>query len=84
MDDEPRYRLDRPRGEPPLSLCMIVKNEERNLGPCLTSAAGLAGGIDMVMPGDNAALVVSLEKPVGIARGSHFAIRKAARRWAPA
>ncbi len=68
MDDEPRYRLDRPevRGEqggpePPLSLCMIVKNEEDNLGACLASAAGLAGDIVVADTG-------STDRTVEIAR----------------
>ncbi len=68
MDDEPRYRLDRPevRGEqggpePLLSLCMIVKNEEHNLGACLASAAGLAGDIVVADTG-------STDRTVEIAR----------------
>ncbi len=106
MDDEPRYRLDRPDGraspvtphpqplspkgrgeqseplspkgrgehseplspngrgelaEPLLSLCMIVKNEEHNLGACLASAAGLAGDIVVADTG-------STDRTVEIAR----------------
>jgi elongation factor Tu len=33
----------------------------------------------MVMPGDNAAVAVSLGKPVALAIGSHFAIREGGR-----
>jgi translation elongation factor EF-Tu-like GTPase len=32
--------------------------------------------IEMVMPGDNAAVAVSLDKPVALDIGSHFAIRE--------
>jgi elongation factor Tu len=42
----------------------------------VTGAVELPDGIDMVMPGDNAAIVVSLEKPVALDNGSHFAIRE--------
>ena len=30
----------------------------------------------MVMPGDNASVAVSLDKPVALEAGSHFAIRE--------
>jgi elongation factor Tu len=36
----------------------------------------LPDGIAMVMPGDNAAVIVSLDKPVALDIGSHFAIRE--------
>jgi elongation factor Tu len=36
----------------------------------------LPDGIEMVMPGDNTALAVSLDKPVALDIGSHFAIRE--------
>jgi elongation factor Tu len=42
----------------------------------VTGAVELAEGIDMVMPGDNAAVIVNLEKPVALENGSHFAIRE--------
>jgi elongation factor Tu len=32
--------------------------------------------VEMVMPGDNAAVIVSLDKPVALDIGSHFAIRE--------
>jgi tetratricopeptide (TPR) repeat protein len=56
VKDSVCYRLDRPqathhaspipearpkRGRPPVSLCMIVKNEEQNLADCLGSVADL-------------------------------------------
>jgi elongation factor Tu len=36
----------------------------------------LPEGVAMVMPGDNAAVLVSLDKPVALDIGSHFAIRE--------
>jgi elongation factor Tu len=36
----------------------------------------LPDGIEMVLPGDNAAVAVSLDKPVALDIGSHFAIRE--------
>ena len=42
----------------------------------VTGAVELGDGIDMVMPGDNAAVTVSLEKPVALETGSRFAIRE--------
>jgi translation elongation factor EF-Tu-like GTPase len=36
----------------------------------------LPDGIEMVMPGDNARVAVSLDKPVALDIGSHFAIRE--------
>jgi elongation factor Tu len=42
----------------------------------VTGEIRLPDGIDMVMPGDNAAVAVSLDKPVALDIGSHFAIRE--------
>jgi elongation factor Tu len=42
----------------------------------VTGQVQLPGGIDLVMPGDNAAVVVHLEKPVALENGSRFAIRQ--------
>jgi elongation factor Tu len=42
----------------------------------VTGEVQLSEGIDMVMPGDNATVVVSLDKPVAFDVGSHFAIRE--------
>jgi elongation factor Tu len=42
----------------------------------VTGEIRLPDGIEMVMPGDNAALAVSLDKPVALDIGSRFAIRE--------
>ena len=42
----------------------------------VTGEMQLPAGVDMVMPGDNAAVIVSLDKPVALDIGSHFAIRE--------
>lgn len=42
----------------------------------VTGEMQLPEGIEMVMPGDNAAVAVSLDKPVALDIGSHFAIRE--------
>jgi elongation factor Tu len=42
----------------------------------VTGEMQLPDGIEMVMPGDNAAVVVSLDKAVALDIGSHFAIRE--------
>lgn len=42
----------------------------------VTGEVLLPGGIEMVMPGDNAAVAVNLDKPVALDIGSHFAIRE--------
>ena len=42
----------------------------------VTGEVLLPEGIEMVMPGDNAAVAVSLDKPVALDIGSHFAIRE--------
>jgi elongation factor Tu len=42
----------------------------------VTGEMQLPDGIDMVMPGDNAAVAVNLDKPVALDIGSHFAIRE--------
>ena len=42
----------------------------------VTGEVLLPDGIEMVMPGDNAAVAVSLDKPVALDVGSHFAIRE--------
>jgi elongation factor Tu len=42
----------------------------------VTGEMQLPDGIEMVLPGDNAAVAVSLDKPVALEVGSHFAIRE--------
>jgi elongation factor Tu len=42
----------------------------------VTGEVLLPEGIEMVMPGDNATVAVSLDKPVALDIGSHFAIRE--------
>ena len=42
----------------------------------VTGEIRLPDGIEMVMPGDNAAVAISLDKPVALDIGSHFAIRE--------
>jgi elongation factor Tu len=42
----------------------------------VTGEMQLPDGIEMVMPGDNAAVTVSLDKSVALEVGSHFAIRE--------
>jgi elongation factor Tu len=42
----------------------------------VTGEVRLAEGIEMVMPGDNAAIAVHLDKPVALEVGSHFAVRE--------
>ncbi len=42
----------------------------------VTGEMQLPEGVEMVMPGDNATVVVSLDKPVALDIGSHFAIRE--------
>ena len=37
------------------------------------------GGVEMVMPGDNVNLIVTLIVPVALEVGSHFAIREGGR-----
>jgi len=42
----------------------------------VTGEVCLPDGIEMVMPGDNAAVAVDLDKSVALDVGSHFAIRE--------
>jgi elongation factor Tu len=42
----------------------------------VTGEIRLPDGIEMVMPGDNAAVAINLDKPVAFDIGSHFAIRE--------
>jgi elongation factor Tu len=42
----------------------------------VTGEMRLPDGIEMVMPGDKAAVAVNLDKPVAFDIGSHFAVRK--------
>lgn len=42
----------------------------------VTGEVLLPDGIEMVMPGDNASVAVSLDKPVALEIGGHFAIRE--------
>ncbi len=45
----------------------------------VTGKIGLPAGSEMVMPGDNAVVLVDLEKDVALDVGSHFAIREGGR-----
>jgi elongation factor Tu len=42
----------------------------------VTGEIRLSDGVEMVLPGDNAAVAVLLDKPVALALGNHFAIRE--------
>src|SRR5262249_32801190 len=42
----------------------------------VTGEIRLPDGVEMVLPGDNATVAVSLDKPVALDIGSHFAIRE--------
>jgi elongation factor Tu len=42
----------------------------------VTGEIRLPAGVEMVLPGDNAAVVVALDKPVALGVGGHFAIRE--------
>jgi len=42
----------------------------------VTGQVNLLEGVEMCLPGDNAAVVVSLDKPIALEHGSHFAIRE--------
>jgi elongation factor Tu len=45
----------------------------------VTGEVVLDEGVEMVMPGDNANLTISLITPVALEVGSHFAIREGGR-----
>jgi elongation factor Tu len=45
----------------------------------VTGELGLPAGVEMVMPGDNATVLVSLDKPTALEVGGHFAIREGGR-----
>ena len=45
----------------------------------ITGTIGLPEGVEMVMPGDNIDMTVSLRQPVAIEEGLHFAIREGGR-----
>jgi elongation factor Tu len=42
----------------------------------VTGQVNLPDGVEMCLPGDNAALDVTLDKPIALEQGSHFAIRE--------
>jgi elongation factor Tu len=42
----------------------------------VTGSVELGGGVDMIMPGDNAAVVVDLQHPIALEEQSRFAIRE--------
>jgi elongation factor Tu len=42
----------------------------------VTGQVDLVGGAEMCLPGDNASVAVSLDKPIALEQGSHFAIRE--------
>ena len=75
-----------------LSLCMIVKNEERNLPRCLESVRGLAGELIVVDTGStdatrqiaasHGAEVIPFDfKVVDFAAARNCALARARRRW---
>jgi elongation factor Tu len=41
-----------------------------------TGQVNLLGDAQMCLPGDNASVAVSLDKPIALEHGSHFAIRE--------
>ena len=45
----------------------------------VTGSIGLPSGVEMVMPGDNVSIDVSLDKPVAIDKGLRFAVREGGR-----
>ena len=45
----------------------------------ITGTIGLPEGVEMVMPGDNIDMTVTLRQPVAIEEGLHFAIREGGR-----
>ncbi len=45
----------------------------------VTGKVDLLPGTEMIMPGDNATMIVALDKPIAIEVGSHFAIREGGR-----
>jgi elongation factor Tu len=42
----------------------------------VTGAISMPEGVELVMPGENTRLSITLEKPIAIDKGSHFAIRE--------
>src|SRR5262249_12464930 len=42
----------------------------------VTGQVNLVAGVEMCLRGDNAALAVSLDKPIALEQGSHFAVRE--------
>jgi elongation factor Tu len=42
----------------------------------VTGTAALLAGVDMILPGDNATLIVALDKPVTLEAGNRFAMRE--------
>jgi elongation factor Tu len=42
----------------------------------VTGSVELGGGVDMIMPGDNAAVIVDLQHPIALEEQSRFAIRE--------
>jgi len=42
----------------------------------VTGQVSLLDGVEMCLPGDNAALTVTLDKPIALESGNHFAIRE--------
>lgn len=45
----------------------------------VTGLVSLPDGVEMVMPGDNLSLTISLNKPIGMEKGQRFAIREGGR-----
>jgi elongation factor Tu len=42
----------------------------------VTGQVHLPAGVDMCLPGDNASLAVTLDKPIALEPGSRFAVRE--------
>ena len=45
----------------------------------VTGSLNLESGVEMCMPGDNVAVIVELQKPIGMQEGLRFAIREGGR-----
>ena len=45
----------------------------------MTGTLNLPTGVEMVMPGDNVAVEVEMQKPVAMEKGQRFAIREGGR-----
>src|SRR5579883_2537796 len=75
-------RTIRPRSQFKGEVYVLSKDEGGRHTPFFSRTTNVTGeirlpeGIEMVMPGDNAAVAVRLDKPVALDIGSHFAVRE--------